>query len=80
MVKLWDIRMLAELMSIETGKYPANKCAFDASGEVRLSHAVHADIVMYSFLSHSKFSWSRGHIRAAMLSFGPVSKITLRHY
>lgn len=33
-VKLWDVRMVAEILTIESGKYPANKCAFDSSGMV----------------------------------------------
>lgn len=33
-MKLWDVRMLAEISTLETGKYPANKCAFDPSGQV----------------------------------------------
>jgi hypothetical protein len=34
MVKLWDTRMVAEILSINTGKHPANKAAFDRSGQV----------------------------------------------
>eukprot|EP00879_Flechtneria_rotunda_P028628 GHRR01030820.1.p1 GENE.GHRR01030820.1~~GHRR01030820.1.p1 ORF type:complete len:245 (-),score=75.28 GHRR01030820.1:328-1062(-) len=33
-VKLWDVRMVAEILTIECSKYPANKAAFDASGAV----------------------------------------------
>jgi hypothetical protein len=33
-VKVWDIRMVTERLSIQTGNLPANKCAFDASGNV----------------------------------------------
>jgi WD40 repeat protein len=34
MLKLWDTRMVAEILSINTGKHPANKAAFDRSGQV----------------------------------------------
>ena len=34
-IKLWDLRMVAEIMTLDAGKYPANKCAFDPSGLVR---------------------------------------------
>ena len=34
-VKLWDVRMNAEILTITSSKYPANKCSFDASGTVR---------------------------------------------
>lgn len=34
MIKLWDVRMVAEITSIASGKYPANKAAFDTSGAV----------------------------------------------
>jgi hypothetical protein len=34
-VKLWDVRMVAEITTIGSSKYPANKAAFDASGAVR---------------------------------------------
>lgn len=33
-IKLWDVRMVAEITTIAGGKYPANKAAFDASGAV----------------------------------------------
>lgn len=33
-VKLWDVRMVAEILTVECSKYPANKAAFDASGAV----------------------------------------------
>jgi WD40 repeat protein len=33
-VKLWDIRMVAEIMTIDAGKHPANKCSFDMSGQI----------------------------------------------
>lgn len=33
-VKLWDTRMVAEILTIECSKYPANKAAFDASSSV----------------------------------------------
>lgn len=31
----WDVRMVAEIMTIPTGKHPANKAAFDRSAQVR---------------------------------------------
>ncbi len=33
-VKLWDTRMVAEIMTIQTGKHAANKCCYDRSGQV----------------------------------------------
>ena len=33
-LKLWDVRMVVEMNSISAGAYPANKCAFERSGEV----------------------------------------------
>lgn len=33
-VKLWDVRMVAEVFSVAAGEYPANRAAFDASGLV----------------------------------------------
>jgi hypothetical protein len=36
-VKLWDVRMVAEILTVECSKYPANKAAFDASGAVSCS-------------------------------------------
>jgi hypothetical protein len=33
-VKLWDVRMVAEILTLECSKYPSNKAAFDASGVV----------------------------------------------
>jgi hypothetical protein len=33
-VKLWDVRMVAEILTVECSKHPANKAAFDASGAV----------------------------------------------
>lgn len=34
MVKLWDVRMVTERLTINVGPHSANKCAFDSSGEV----------------------------------------------
>ncbi len=34
MVKLWDMRMGAEICTLPGPKVPANKCAFDPSGKV----------------------------------------------
>lgn len=34
MVKLWDTRMVAEILTIQAGKYPANKATWDPSGQV----------------------------------------------
>jgi WD40 repeat protein len=34
-VKLWDVRMVAEVLTINCSKYPANKATFDASSLVR---------------------------------------------
>lgn len=36
-VKLWDVRMVAEVLTIQAGQYPANKLAFDPSGTVSSS-------------------------------------------
>ena len=33
-VKLWDVRMVTERLTINVGPHPANKAAFDPSGEV----------------------------------------------
>lgn len=33
-VKLWDVRMVAEVLTINCSKYPANKATFDASSLV----------------------------------------------
>jgi hypothetical protein len=33
-VKLWDVRMGAEVCTLPGPKAPANKCAFDPSGKV----------------------------------------------
>jgi WD40 repeat protein len=33
-VKLWDVRMVAEVLTINCSKYPANKAVFDASSLV----------------------------------------------
>lgn len=33
-VKLWDVRMVAEILTIATSPYPANKASWDASGMV----------------------------------------------
>lgn len=33
-IKLWDVRMVAEITTVNSGKYPANKAAFDVSGAV----------------------------------------------
>jgi WD40 repeat protein len=38
-VKLWDVRMAAEIVTIRGAPCPANKCSFDASGKVRAWHA-----------------------------------------
>ncbi len=32
--QVWDMRMVAELLTLQAGKHPANKCAFDRSGNV----------------------------------------------
>lgn len=37
-VKLWDVRMVAEVLTITCSKYPANKATFDASGLVSTYH------------------------------------------
>lgn len=39
-VKLWDVRMVAEILTINCSKYPANKATFDASGMVSASRIV----------------------------------------
>jgi sperm-associated antigen 16 protein len=36
-VKLWDTRMVAEILSLATGKAAANKVAFDRSGQVKVA-------------------------------------------
>lgn len=33
-VKLWDVRMVTERLTINVGPHPANKATFDPSGEV----------------------------------------------
>ena len=33
-VKLWDTRMVAEILTAEVSKQPANKCTIDRSGQV----------------------------------------------
>jgi WD40 repeat protein len=33
-VKLWDVRMVAEVFTVKCSEYPANKATFDASGLV----------------------------------------------
>ena len=32
-VKLWDVRMVAELLTVDCGPHPANKVVFDRAGE-----------------------------------------------
>jgi|TARA_B110000977_G_scaffold200579_1_gene291622 WD40 repeat protein len=32
-VKLWDVRMVAEALSVDCGPHPANKVSFDKAGE-----------------------------------------------
>ena len=32
-MKLWDVRMVAEMLSVDCGPHPANKVSFDRAGE-----------------------------------------------
>jgi hypothetical protein len=51
-VKLWDVRMVAEILTVECSKYPANKAAFDASGAVSDAWQ-HIGVVTANLVTHA---------------------------
>jgi len=54
-IKLWDVRMVAEIRTIAASKYPANKAAFDASSAVGGRLAAVGCVRMGSFCRDGRF-------------------------
>lgn len=51
-VKLWDVRMVAEVLTIACSKYPANKATFDASSLVSLLQCGLSRLLLFTLLCY----------------------------
>ena len=60
-VKLWDVRMVAELLTIDSGEHPANKCSFDRSGEVLAVASENSKVMCYNSSSGAELMQLHGH-------------------
>ena len=59
--KLWDVRMVAELLTIDSGEHPANKCSFDRSGEVVAVASENSKVMCYSASAGTELMQLHGH-------------------
>ena len=78
LVKLWDVRMVAELLSVDCGPHPANKCAFDRSSESLAVASDDGSIKCFSALDGSKLCELTGHEDAVQgVVFDPFGKFLI---
>jgi WD40 repeat protein len=71
-VKVWDIRMIAELGTIETGSFPINKVAIDRGGFRAVAASDDGEIKVINLLEYSIMSKLTGHEGAVQcVGFSP---------
>lgn len=63
-IKLWDVRSVGSLASVDLGPHPANRVAFDPSGSVLAVASNDGSVRMYEIAS-GKHSQLTGHEDAA---------------
>jgi sperm-associated antigen 16 protein len=60
-VKVWDIRMVSELASIETGSHPVNKITLDRAGKRAICGSDDSTIKVIDLQSFSLVTSLNGH-------------------
>ena len=74
-VKLWDVRMVAEILSMNAGPYPANKCAIDRSGSVLAVASDAGSVMSFNVATGEPLCNLEGHSDAVQaVQFDPYGK------
>merc|ERR1712072_1242805 len=70
-VKLWDVRVVAEYLQIDTGQHPANSSAFDKSGKVLTIASGDASVKVFNVEEKLFLTNLEGHEDSVMdVAFG----------
>lgn len=74
-VKLWDVRMVAELMTINVGPHPANKSRFDRSGEILAIASDDGSVKCWNLIDAKEVHVLKGHEDSVhAVAFDPFGK------
>ncbi len=60
-VKLWDVRMVAEALSVDCGPHPANKVSFDKAGETVAVASDDGTVKCFASHDGERVAERRGH-------------------
>lgn len=54
-VKFWDVRHVSPMMTVDVGPHPANRVAFDPSGNVKVKLLTHSCFVLSLEIENASF-------------------------
>jgi len=78
MVKLWDVRMVAEILSVDCGPHPANKVAFDRASETVAVASDDGTVKCFNAADGDMVAELRGHEDAVQgVLFDPFGKYVI---